>query len=278
MKKGVLFVCLAAVPALLACRPETGFIEDAVMPRYGLVERTADTVGRYLCEGEAADVTGYEITENGKCLLMRTDGTGTESWSEGLLEELQLPEGRKEPYGGEYLPGEDLLTDNLCRSWAPAKTMVSVWGKGMPAVGAVFEGCRIKDFFEYMDRNGMTMKRVRLSDEKKGIVNEALRIRKEYDEGYGSLEVEDVTFTHEGSFFVSLVQGEPYVGSWWWENREEKEFHIEFRLNDSSRTVVATNGYVAFNKEGCNLTFDAAFTSKGKRMSAFVDLVCPLMQ
>lgn len=276
MKKRVLFAFLAAGLAAFACRPETGFIEDAIVPHYGLVEETVDTVGFYSCKDNSEGIIHYEITENGKYLARRLNKLGVEIFTVGVLGEIDFPESVKESYCGEFLPGEDVLTDNLCRSWSPEKTMATVKGKGMSAVGAIFDGCRLRDFFEYMDRHGMSMKRVHLSEDKKNLLNEALRLRKEYDEGYGGLEVEDVTFTHEGRFFISLVEGQPYVGNWKWADKEDKKFNVEFSLNDEEHTKVVTDGYVAFNGEGCELTFDAAFTSKGKPLNAYIDLVCPL--
>ena len=269
------FACLFVLP--VSCRPDTGFVEDSILPVYGVVEAIKDTLGIYDCQENPEGIISYEVFQDSSCLIRSVNEDGSEGRRVVPLGDVSLPEGVKRKGNVEYLPGEDALTDNICRGWRISSTFVTVKSKAFPTVGTQFDGFLLADFFSFMDKYGMSMKRVKIPQYLYDALGAVMRYRKEYDEGYSSLEVENLLFSHDGTFVVNLVDREPFVGSWRWENREEKYLSASFGLEGEQKGVsVPFNAYVSFNGEGICISVDAAFTSKGHRTQVWIDLLCPL--
>lgn len=133
---------------------------------------------------------------------------------------------------------DSAVLENLCRSWKPEKTIISVSGGDLPpalGVAHALNGCDLPAIQEYLAGNGLLV-----------------------DADLTGYVVRDVTFTQAGTFLIRFTGAEPYEGDYALDANSSFRYTFEGAQVGNPLINTQAEGNVTFEKSGgkniCEIT------------------------
>ena len=286
---------ILAIPYMLlpACAPDVEFDAEKIIPVIPESE-TSDNCLYTSGVHENGATISVELTESGYCLVAEASDKDIPDYrfeeyvnvNDTLLltktQDYFLHSTEALISGGDTLRMENIrsrvspITHNLCRSWVPETTALTIkTGVGV-RVGKAFSGCNIGEILETVVGYGANLKNLKKT-QYSSLAARAEEIHRDYKERAETMMVTSLSFTKAGTFIVAFEGIPPYVGNWSWEDEDNGIFRCNFSMPDEKEgsVTVETTGQITFNKDlQCDLCMDASFTSNGIKYLAIAELIC----
>ena len=264
MRKTLTYILAIPYMLLPACAPGVEFDAEKIIPVIPESETSDNCLYTSGVHEDGATIS-VELTESGYCLVAEASDRDIPDYrfeeyvnvNDTLLltktQDYFLHSTEALMSGNETLRMENIrprvspITHNLCRSWVPETTALTIkTGVGV-RVGKAFSGCNIGEILETVVGYGANLKNLKKT-QYSSLAARAEEIHRDYKERAET-----------------------------WEDEENGNFRCNFSMPDEKEgsVIVETTGQVTFNKDlQCDLCLDASFTSNGIKYLAIAELIC----